>query len=596
MRIVHFLFAMCISTIALCQTELFINVDMTENDLVGEQVTIFNMLINQGVYGEYQFVQTDYSALQDDNGIITIGNENSIIQTTFLFKTSQMEYTDVNSFEWVGSYYAYDTAVVHYAVVYLVRHEGRLIGNINLDTLAYEIYDLTGGIQIILEKNLEESEDGFCSVEDENSGPTLNKTDPCDVNSLRILFIATTSAPEPDPEGKGRLVVLQLNDIYFRSGVYQNTAKFAAAEVLSLSQSGDRRKDLEDWYDLPSVDNLRYLHKADIVVFLTAKTYGAYNGEALQIEADFDHAFCLVTSTTAADSRYVGSHEITHLMGGRHNTDPTISVHKGYDFRTGVNFKHRITIMSVEKKEKPRIAHVSNPNVYFFNKATGDATHKVAEIVDSRYYYMESLYPEPPLNIYAKINRVNPIVHCEQGRTLSVSAHCGKEPYTYQWQKSLNGITWSNFSSGNTSSITFQMPTPYPLSSPFSSLLVRCIVTDDFSYSYIAQTVEYYFCDPFMHKTERSVNTMHNSVFEVYPNPTVEEITLKLNLKTIDLHSSIKIHSASGKLLFEGLAKEYNNGNNEFKLNLKRLNLAKGLYYVEFKSLDKSWYKTIIYN
>jgi hypothetical protein len=321
--------------------------------------------------------------------------------------------------------------------MFLVRHDNKLIGNINLDTLAFEIYDLTDDVQIILEKNLSLFEGEFCPMDDQSTGEVYNKTDPCEVNTLKILVILTGDVVEPDPLSKATLMVFQLNTIYRNSDVRTSNAVLANFVYTSIIQTSNHVFDIGNWSTDQTIENLRYQNNADIVVFLTAPTYGAINGWAKVNGAEPEDAYCLVTATTATDSRYVGAHEITHLMGGVHHDDA--GDYRGYNFYTGL--KRRRTIMSVEKKDKPRISHISNPDVLFKDKPTGNSSHRVADIVNLRYDYLAQEYPESPLNIYAEFDFID-VENCELERTITALPLCGKAPFSYQWQKSFNGINW----------------------------------------------------------------------------------------------------------------------------------------------------------
>jgi hypothetical protein len=383
-------------------------------------------------------VTTNYDAFEDDNGIVSVDLSEFVNEPSYLFRTSNIEWNDLSNFNWYGNYHGYnDTTASHFAEMFLVRHDNKLIGNINLDTLAFEIYDLTDDVQIILEKNLSLFEGEFCPMDDQSTGEVYNKTDPCEVNTLKILVILTGDVVEPDPLSKATLMVFQLNTIYRNSDVRTSNAVLANFVYTSIIQTSNHVFDIGNWSTDQTIENLRYQNNADIVVFLTAPTYGAINGWAKVNGAEPEDAYCLVTATTATDSRYVGAHEITHLMGGVHHDDA--GDYRGYNFYTGL--KRRRTIMSVEKKDKPRISHISNPDVLFKDKPTGNSSHRVADIVNLRYDYLAQEYPESPLNIYAEFDFID-VENCELERTITALPLCGKAPFSYQWQKSFNGINW----------------------------------------------------------------------------------------------------------------------------------------------------------
>lgn len=586
-----------ISIISFGQTSLFTSQSITPSELTSQQSSIFNMLIDQNVYSSYQFVSTNYNAFLDDDGIVSVDMDYFIGQDPKLFRTANAKWDNTNDFKWYGNHHVPDSAAKSYGDFYLIRHNGKLIGNMNLDSLAFEIYDLTDGIQIILEKNTSLYADGMCDVDENNSEPNNKTTSACDNTKLRILFITTPDAltVEPDPVGKAKLVVWQLNNIYGNSQVYQKNAEFAGVYNSSLQQSTNISQDLDDWIPIVISSGVRSSYEADIVVFLTKPTYSPYSGWAKEIEAEKNTSFCIVTTATAADFRYVGAHEITHLMGGQHSDGGT-APYKGYFFKTGIwPFRTcRFTIMSNEHKDKARLSNLSNPNIMYKNKAMGDANHKVFEVVNDRYNYMSNLYPDPPLYINGTLS-TSIGEPCNLQRTSTVNMTCGTAPYSYSWEKSYNGVSWYSLTSATTSSVTFQMPIPFPTGSISSNMMIRCNVTDAFGYTFAIQNSLYYFCDPVLNKTSSfEIEKINNVDFLVYPNPTEDEITLQVYSSINYKNASVKIHNITGQLLYQSKAIALEEGENDIIFNLEAFKLSKGIYIISLETSTKVFKQPII--
>jgi hypothetical protein len=124
------------------------------------------------------------------------------------------------------------------------------------------------------------------------------------------------------------------------------------------------------------------------------------------------------------------------------------------------------------------------------------------------------------------------------------------------------------------------MPTPYPINAPFSSLLVRCTVTDDNGATYVVQSTENYFCDPAMNKTSLENQLEQNSGFRVFPNPTSGNFTIEMFANQSCDRATLNVYNATGQQVYAQLFKKIAQGINLISVDLKSLKLPDGLYFI----------------
>lgn len=196
-------------------------------------------------------------------------------------------------------------------------------------------------------------------------------------------------------------------------------------------------------------------------------------GLAKEIEADEDDAFAIVEAKHATTS-YTFAHELGHLQGGHHQqfsvyrtlgcADPTGSAH-GYGWEVGGG-DYRWTIMHQLGRSGDQIQYFSNPSVRYNGNATGRTNNNVAQKLRDTASNMADFRIGDRLSAVI-IGTTN--AACS-GDPLSFSASVsgGTGSYSYRWDTSNNGISYSYAGSG--SSYTTNMP-------PSLDLYVKLTVT-----------------------------------------------------------------------------------------------------------------------
>lgn len=235
--------------------------------------------------------------------------------------------------------------------------------------------------------------------------------------------------------------------------------------------------------------------------------------------------------------------------------------------------------MSVEKKDKPRITHVSNPDVDFRDEATGTSTNRVADIVRQSFDHVARFKTDPPFGFHAEME-IGGSPRCNLQRSATISAYCSFAPYSYSWEKSYNGVNWYSLTSSNTASVNFQMPVPVPANAPNSSMMIRCTVTDAANNTVVVTWPVYYFCDPVQ---KSSITDKVNEIepLSVYPNPSKGNFTLAFIAKKEKGTGEIRLFDLSGALVYTQSISDVLKGENSLNLELSNSRLSPGTYVLE---------------
>ena len=596
------------------QSTVFQTLNTNYNTLNAAQKANYDKMITQGVYKpDIKFISYNSEAISDTNGLLKLGL--GLYLDSFEFKSTIVNYQSPNDFNWRGEYYNYtdSTAENTYGVLSFLAHDGRIFGTMEVEDRSYQIYDLTGGVLVLAEYKMDAELN--CGV---NDGTPVNTHDEviktCQSNRMKILVIYTQKAAdeEPDTWGKALHGVNQLAQVWSNS-VYNSGGNYiypelAGVEVVDLPEGVHSylpnpydvvKYELNDYSNNTIVNNLRSTYNADIVIFVTRQLndYGSINGYAKEIGVtDPSQAYALVTLTNAVNGRRVFVHEVNHLFGGAHQDDyRNNNPEYAHAYMFYQNWKRRFTIMyNPIPKNKIRIDNVSNPFVNFNNKPTGiENTNfnmkRVVQFTD----YIASIYSDiVPFSVQIVMNG---LAKCSQNGTATVTfpEECKKDRFfTYQWQYSDNGVSWTNVTGGATQTInTF---VPYPNSSTmngtFNTRQYKVVVSSAAYGTSTAYGTAYFVCPSFPPLGTISAKMSNNTLFKVYPNPANNNFQIDFVLSK-DENVTIQVLDVNGrevkKLFNESLAK----GAHQLKFDEK---LVSGLYFIRFKKNQDQFFEKLI--
>jgi len=274
----------------------------------------------------------------------------------------------------------------------------RVIGQINIEGITYELLTTEeGGNYLLVERDLSKLPDGDDTPRTANGGKIdsaassnlIPETTRATNTIIRVLQFATRDARDQaggrnSVRDRMRFFLSQANTVYRNNGIQirlrnagirtPNTRQGtnnAGTLLNQLTNTSDGRWD-------SFAGNLRNSRNADIVAMVTNSGIfipsGGRNialcGIADAISARAADGFFIVSQSCTG---FTFVHELGHLMGARHDNDPTTSPFSfGHGFvNTGRNFR---TVMAVSSNPQPRIGFFSTDDQNTNGGSLGNST------------------------------------------------------------------------------------------------------------------------------------------------------------------------------------------------------------------------------
>jgi len=528
------------------------------------------------------------------------------------FAASTVELTDGNNFSWAGRTIQHQDSLCASGDIIIQKNEGLIIGQFTIDDNSYELFDLTGGVQLLIASSLDLKGRLECATPPSITGtPPTVIGGPCENIKTKVLILYTNSTLDntTDIIGTANLAVTQTNQIWANSEINNSLSIAGIVKLDSWTHAPGTSAEVNNLKIDPFISYLRDdVYKAEIVVLLGPSYNDAY-GVVADIGGVKANAFAVVNVSTATNGRYTFAHEVNHLFGGRHDNDPDPGTAHGRTFHTGFlnMFNKRFTLMCNLPEKKTRLTHVSNPDVNFAGEATGSSNENNAAKVNQMKNYVAAFYPDAPLSLYAQMSINNP-QPCNTNGSASVTTKCGMGPYSYKWYSTNNPLNGAWQLVGTTQSIA----TFIPLSSYGSySKAYKVVVTDalsntvtyiKYSQSYCTEPQIWEPIDP------NSVEGMNNNVqladnrneflsigavpkANIYPNPNTGQFTMEL-MGFGNEHVEISIVDLTGKYIVS-LYKGDINGAKVIAAVIPE-KLSKGIYFVKVKGKTNLTQKLIL--
>ena len=559
------------------------------------QLILYNKVANQNIYTSINFI-----SIGDIQNIAPLGKLNvnlpSIGLNNITFQMSKVEYNNPSNFNWIGNQYVFDDSVNTYGSINLIRKNEKFIGHITVDNRSYEIFDLTGGLQVICEANL-----NLFNVKEDCASRTLGVTNgnstasgPCADGKSKVLILYTPSAnsAEPDINGRANLCISDINQIWANSSI-SNNLTLVSVQPLNFTESSSIGNDINSLAANTTAQNLRNLYQAEIVVLLTNGNYPDAFGVAKGIGAGFSDSYVIVEVTQSTSGRHTFAHEVSHLFNARHElaADNSTSNGKAYLFKTGTGWFGwggitRKTLMHTIPTGESRIEQVSNPFVNFMNVATGSPIENNAGEVNSFKTQIGGFYPDPvPSSFVFGISKIG----C--GYTwLGIAEICNGTPYTYNWFVSQNGFSWQPAGTGYINYVF----------SPWNNSLVKCEVRNPSNvliYSLQKNLVRFGFggCSGVAYRQSNQNGQIVNSENEEIignslvnvPNPSNGSFNVELISMSAESEAKIVLTDITGKIVKEIYKGEITVGKQNFKVDNGN-KLVSGIYFLKVsgKSLN----------
>jgi len=174
---------------------------------------------------------------------------------------------------------------------------------------------------------------------------------------------------------------------------------------------------------------------------MTDGEYGSTFGIVAAIGPIEESAFAIVETSAATTGRFTFAHEVAHLFGAGHNTDPRDGIPHGHNFLTGL--KRKRTIMNTLDEGKSRIQHFSNPDVKYSGKKTGVKNERD----NARQLRNEACavanFRETIVGFQVIITGDQYACPCESGYVTAFTHGGAPGTYTFEWFVSPDGINWT---------------------------------------------------------------------------------------------------------------------------------------------------------
>ncbi len=356
--------------------------------------------------------------------------------------------------------------------VALINLQGEFTGIIELENQKYKIEPLGEGMHALITVDMTQIPDeddtpsGASGAEKRPFHTNAHKTSGSNKN-IEVLVLYTDAANDAvgNIAGTAGLAMSEASTAYANSGI---TSSQLSIDLIGISRIGfeetlDIREDVERLaLDTEAIEKRDHFW-ADVVILFTDGDYaneGIY-GVARQIEAEEDSAFAIVEADRAT-TKFVFAHELGHLQGGRHQQCSVIYVRgcddaggSAHGYGAGRGSDYVRTIMHTGNVSGRVIQYFSNPNVRDGIFVTGTTNNYVAQKLQDTASRMADFRLGDRLSAVI-IGTTN--AECS-GSPLSFTASGsgGTGSFTYRWDTSYNGISYSYAGSGS-SYVTYMPP------------------------------------------------------------------------------------------------------------------------------------------
>ncbi|MDX1910886.1 MAG: zinc-dependent metalloprotease family protein [Saprospiraceae bacterium] len=460
-------------------TPLFTTANWNVNTLTTSQFQKLNLLQSSSNYSNIIFVEVGDLESSQQNGWLMINIPGTTC--TPILKAKQVESYSNGDYYWYGEYISDggDTEEECYCYngsLNIMKVNDNVFGNILIDETVYELHDIGGGKRVLAQRVYSENI-GYCGhanpqAPGENTAGDQGVEMPVYASNrsesscpVKLLALYTESAREsvPNIANTINMVVNETNQAFRNSDVqiYDLEVVLVGIQEIDFDESNDIGADRDDLIADSDVQTLRNTNNADIVIIFVESDYGDVLGISGTLTLESERAYSLVRPTQTA--HYVGSHEIGHLFGCRHQlvSDDFGPIEHAYQFLTGCwPFRNKKRTLMWSQASGKLVQHFSNPNVeyYFDGPVTGSTDANNAQNLKNNACTVANFRSDgaiPTLNasITGSTNA------CPCFNTLLAANIYGGVPgaHTISWRTSVDGFNWSAVQGTQT---TFQVNVP----------------------------------------------------------------------------------------------------------------------------------------
>ena len=556
----------------------------------------------QDMYSELSLIQLGSLIEVQDGGKIIVNFPNDDCQN-LVYKAKRVDYENEDSYSWYGvleSTADPEDCLCRTGAITIEASEFGKIAHIMVDDKTFEVLQLSPDRFALGKLDVSKFDESECGVTDATpvgyTDPNYNTQDRSNSNcNVRCLVLYTPNAEivEGDVAAintRVNLAIAQTNQALRNSNVNgcQLTVQLAGVEPFDFSESTNIKSDVGMIATDITAMTLRDNFEADIVLTLTGgASYGTTRGIVDAIGPIEEQAFAIVQTGAATTGRFTFAHEVSHLFGGRHNTDSDSGSAHAHRFKTG-NFLPCIfgssqrTILYSLATGQSRIQHYSNPNVKVDGKKTGTTNRNNAQQMINTACTVAG-FRETLESFNVAINGDTNTCPCEFViLNTTIFGGTAGNTYSYDWFESDDGINW----------------TPLPFTGPNAHVTAPCTPTEGIhirvevtgsdgnfatSQTYIEATIILPEqgttpCGP----ESNPFTNNDDSRLDIYPNPAQSQVTIQFQPKISGTYS-LSIRDINGKVVETILENEYlESGIYKYIPALTQ----KGIYFIH--SIDES--------
>lgn len=358
-------------------------------------VTKFRSLQGTGLYKQITPVQIGNLAKIQKDGALSFSLPGSFEKQTFYAEKVDAE-SEMN-FKWFGLSKDKSSSATFISV------NGAVSGTFSIGKRHFQVFTIEDGFSILQEDRTDLQFN--CSSEEHG----FSKPDSADVKSadggdgarmgvctepMRVYVAYTQAAANSvvDIAQTINLSVQQYNQTTNNSGISSpqtNNIVLAGTQLVSFAGANDpeatnnAEQAAAFVRDNGNIQNIRNQSNADLVICLVERQYdNGVIGSVTTIPANnVNYAAVVRAPFSSTNNFFTFTHELGHLVGGRHQNDPGSPAYShGFAFTAGTSVR---TVMHTFDASSQRIMHFSSPNTNFNGVPTGTANFNHAARVIS---------------------------------------------------------------------------------------------------------------------------------------------------------------------------------------------------------------------
>jgi len=489
----------------------------------------------------------------------------------------------------------------------LISEDGAIYGSIITSTNEFSIEDLgesknkMGRVSLIIEKNINVLQKYSChdeTVDAQDKGSIVKSQMPtCASATVDVLVLYTQNAENTslNISNTANLGISKLNLSTGNSGLSTSEVSFTLAGVVKLNgftEGGSISSDLDDLKNDASAQSHRDQYNADLVILYTDGNYSNYSGWAyINTNANSSLAYGIVEIQSSINNTFV--HEVGHLFGCRHQSDPNSYSERGHSWNEGApSYTARKTIM--HQTSSNTIDHFSNPNINYNGYQTGTTgtnnTRDNTSMILSNACDISEFESPPttPFTVHASgPTNISSSSNYYTWCSYTVGCTGSNNVSNYYWSYSSDGFNYYTFATGSSCGSKQGNTFPVGVSTLFIKVTAVCsngqtdtdiMTVTNWSYNYLREE------DSLLKSksNEESNDQISRQIqYEVFPNPVSSTIKLQTTLDKPKIVNLILVDQV-GKVAFIKENIPLNRGKQI--LNLSVADVRNGLYFLHIDS------------